>query len=117
MLQEVNQSTFSMADVEALRPANGGSNDAARRTWLAKCPADLPARPKPGDPLEKFKQFILAAYEDGRWCVRFGQRCCFPSARLCDDLHFMPLPLLFPLFFCFSGIARTAAVAALKELL
>lgn len=58
-----------MAEVEGLRPQNGGSNDAARRTWLARCPPDLPARPRPGDPLEKFKAFILAAYEDGRWCV------------------------------------------------
>lgn len=67
--QEVNQSTFTMAEVEMLRPANGGSNNAARRTWLARVPADYRGRPCPGDPLPKFKDFILAAYENRQWCV------------------------------------------------
>ena len=65
--QEINQSNFSTAEVDSLRPRNGGGNDRVRRTWLARCGADAPERPRDADPLDKFKAFVLMAYEQRRW--------------------------------------------------
>jgi hypothetical protein len=77
-VQEINQSNVTPQEVESLRPPRG-SNDACRQTWLARCPANAPERPREGDPLEKYKAFVHMAYESRRWCVRFapnGATCC-----------------------------------------
>lgn len=65
-VKEINQSNFTQAEVDSLRPPRG-SNDLCRQTWLGKLPRDAPERPREGDPLEKFKAFVHAAYESKRW--------------------------------------------------
>ena len=67
--QEINQSNFDAADLRGLKPANGGSNDAARRSYLARLPPDSPLRPREGDNLNKYKDFVKMAYEERRWFV------------------------------------------------
>jgi len=93
-VKELNQSTFTMAEVELLRPSNGGSNNAARRTWLARVPPDFRGRPCPGDPLPKFKEFILAAYENRQWCV-WGARAA-AAAAAAPHSHRSPAPRFTP---------------------
>jgi hypothetical protein len=57
-----------MAEVNSLGAAKGGGNDAARSLWLAEAPPigqsyGSGRRPKKGDNVDIFKQFIIDCYE------------------------------------------------------
>lgn len=68
--KSVSMSTWTMEEVRALTGEEGGGNDAARHIWLASAPAPggrYPGgtRPKQGDRIDIFKQFVIDCYEKG----------------------------------------------------
>lgn len=65
-------SNWTVEEVNELMDKNGGGNAAAVHIWLGKAPkcgSKYPggARPKEGDRIEIFKQFVLDAYEYGKF--------------------------------------------------
>eukprot|EP00605_Chrysophyceae_sp_TOSAG23-4_P000602 GSChrysophyteH1.ASY1.ANO1.679.1 assembled CDS len=71
-VKSVSMSEWTLDEVRELSAERGGGNDAARNTWLANAPAigsRYPggSRPKKGDKIEIFKQFILDCYEHGKF--------------------------------------------------
>ena len=65
-------SNWTMDEVNELLDANHGGNRAAQHIWLGNAPAiggryAGGARPKAGDRVDIFKQFILDAYEHGKF--------------------------------------------------
>jgi len=61
-----------MEEVEALSSRRNGGNDAAQRTWLKNAPPigakySGGSRPRAGDRIEVYKQFILDCYEHGKF--------------------------------------------------
>ena len=71
-VKSVSTSNWSMEEVQELMPEKGGGNEAARRTFLANAPEvggkyQGGSRPKEGDKIEIYKQFVLDAYEYGKF--------------------------------------------------
>jgi len=68
-VKSVTMSTWTTEEVEVLRKKNGGGNEVAKAKWFSSCSEkDLERfRPKPGDHLDKYKQFIVMVYEEKRW--------------------------------------------------
>ena len=66
-VKSATQSNWSAAEVESLKARSGGGNDACRRSWLARCAPDAPERPRAGDHPDRYKAFVVAAYEERRW--------------------------------------------------
>ena len=71
-VKSVSMSEWTMDEVRELTAERGGGNDAARNIWLANAPAigkkyNGGTRPKKGDRIEFFKQFILDCYELGKF--------------------------------------------------
>jgi hypothetical protein len=65
-------STWTIEEVKELSGEMKGGNDAARHNWLQNAPAigerySGGMRPKQGDKVEVYKQFILDCYEYGRF--------------------------------------------------
>ena len=54
-------STWTLKEVKALNPKNGGGNENCKKLWLAKGDVEK-YRPHPGDDLDKYKRFIEMAY-------------------------------------------------------
>jgi hypothetical protein len=66
--KSVSMSTWTIDEVLDLTTPRGGGNEVALRTWLANAPPiggryDGGYRPKTGDKIEVFKQFIVDCYE------------------------------------------------------
>lgn len=59
-------SSWTQAEVDKLKPENGGGNDNAKKIWLAKKSAEK-EMPQQGDNLDKFKDFIRKAYEEKKY--------------------------------------------------
>lgn len=71
-VKSVTMSTWTMEEVHELLDENGGGNDAARHIWLANAPPcgtryNGGHRPKEGDKIEYFKQFVVDCYELGKF--------------------------------------------------
>ena len=69
-VKSVTMSTWTLEEVEALTPPLGG-NELVERTWLGKAPPPggrypqgKGQRPKQGDDIHIFKQFVIDAYEN-----------------------------------------------------
>ena len=67
-VKSITMSSWTMDEVQELSAKRSGGNDAATSLWLAKAPPygeKYPggARPKVGDKIEIFKQFIVDCYE------------------------------------------------------
>lgn len=65
-------SNWTMEEVDALTSRRNGGNEAALRTWLQNAPPvggkySGGFRPKAGDRVEVYKQFILDCYEHGKF--------------------------------------------------
>jgi hypothetical protein len=65
-------SNWTQDEVDALCDQNGGGNAACRHIWLAKAPPcggrySGGSRPKQGDRIEIFKQFVLDCYDYGKF--------------------------------------------------
>lgn len=65
-------STWTIEEVRELMDENGGGNDAARHVWLSNAPAcggkyHGGVRPKEGDRIDLFKQFVIDCYEQGKF--------------------------------------------------
>lgn len=57
-------SNWAMEEVEKLMEENAGGNKHCRETWLAKADSQTAVpRPKPGDKITVYKEFIQAAYD------------------------------------------------------
>lgn len=66
--KSVSMSTWTVEEVLDLTTIRGGGNEVALRTWLANAPPiggryDGGSRPKSGDRIEIYKQFIVDCYE------------------------------------------------------
>jgi hypothetical protein len=71
-VKSVSMSTWTMDEVRELMDEYGGGNDAARHTWLANAPPcgsryNGGNRPREGDKIEHFKQFVIDCYELGKF--------------------------------------------------
>ena len=67
-------SNFTKKEIDSLKGKAGGGNAACQKSWLGRLPLDSPARPKPGDKLEVFKEFVQRAYIDQVGRRRAGGR-------------------------------------------
>jgi len=63
--KSTQMSLWTLAEVRSLEEHNGGGNRAAQETWLADVRDDQ--RPRDGDRLEVFKDFVERAYIQERW--------------------------------------------------
>ncbi len=71
-VKSISMSTWTIEEVKELSGEMNGGNDAARHNWLQNAPAigerySGGMRPKQGDKVEVYKQFILDCYEYGRF--------------------------------------------------
>jgi len=71
-VKSISMSTWTIEEVKELSGEMKGGNDAARHNWLQNAPAigerySGGMRPKQGDKVEVYKQFILDCYEYGRF--------------------------------------------------
>ena len=56
-------STWTLKEVRALSEKHGGGNKCCKAKWLATGDVEK-YRPKPGDSLDKYKNFVRMAYEE-----------------------------------------------------
>ena len=56
-------STWTLKEVRALSEKHGGGNKCCKAKWLASGDVEK-YRPKPGDSLDKYKNFVRMAYEE-----------------------------------------------------
>jgi len=69
-VKSVSMSTWTYDEVNELTAANNGGNDACRHNWLKNAPDyggryQGGVRPKAGDKVDIFKQFVIDCYERG----------------------------------------------------
>ncbi|CAE8706426.1 unnamed protein product, partial [Polarella glacialis] len=68
--KSTQMSVWTMDEVRSLEDKNDGGNRACQEKWLADVRDG--DRPREGDRLERFKDFVQAAYIDERWKRRGG---------------------------------------------
>lgn len=71
-VKSITMSTWTIEEVRQLEDHHGGGNAACRHVWLANAPGfggKYPggSRPKAGDKVETFKQFVIDCYEHGKF--------------------------------------------------
>lgn len=71
-VKSISMSTWTVEEVNELTSERNGGNDAARHHWLGNAPSiggKYPggSRPKAGDRIEIFKQFVIDCYEHGNF--------------------------------------------------
>jgi hypothetical protein len=76
-VKSITMSNWTMDEVNELLDVNGGGNRAARHVWLFSAPPPggrYPggSRPRAGDRVEIFKQFIMDVYEYGKFKATVG---------------------------------------------
>lgn len=62
-IKSITMSTWTLKEAKSLMEKNGGGNVNCAKKWLGKGDVEK-YRPKPGDSLEKFKNFVRLAYEE-----------------------------------------------------
>jgi hypothetical protein len=71
-------SNWTKDEIDELKPENGGSNTNCQRVWLSG--ASSFDKPRPGDPQDRIKAYVVKAYIDEEFKGRNAPAAPAPSA-------------------------------------